>query len=171
MADGFLGYDTSFMLDAVVCALAFVVPLLAYSLYSVKVRKAYGLHKWLQIVLGVVLLAAVTAFEVDLQIVHGGWLNIANKDPEALRLSGERLAEATRTLRVHLVFAISTPPLWAVTTVLALKRYPDPPRPGHHSRLHKTLGWLSVADLVLTSVTGLAFYYVAFVRGSGAGGS
>jgi hypothetical protein len=29
--------------------------------------------------------------------------------------------------------------------------------------LHKTLGWASAADLTLTSVTGLWFYYAAFV--------
>jgi hypothetical protein len=163
MSDGFLGYDTSLMLDVVVCALVVLVPLLACSVYLVKVRRAYTLHRNLQIALGLVLLAAVTAFEIDLQLVHGGWLNIANKDSGSPRLAGERLALAQQTLRVHLVFAVSTPVLWVLTTVLALRRYSNPPRPGSHSRLHKTLGWLSVADLVLTSATGLAFYYLAFI--------
>ena len=40
---------------------------------------------------------------------------------------------------------------------------PNPPQPSTHSRLHKVLGWVSTLDLVLTSVTGLIFYYVAFV--------
>ena len=163
MTDGFLGYDTSLMLDVVVCALVLVVPALLYSLFLVKIRKAYRLHRALQVVLGVVLVAAVTAFEVDLQIVHGGWLNIANKDSESPRLAGDQLLLARQVLAVHLIFAISTPPLWVLTTVLALKGYRNTPRPGRHSRLHKPLGWLSVADLVLTSATGLAFYYVAFV--------
>lgn len=163
MSDGFLGYDTSFMLDAVVCALVLVVPLLAFSLYLVKVRRAYALHRNLQIALGVLLLVAITAFEVDLQLVHGGWQNIANKDQASPRLHGERLAQAQQILRIHLAFAISTPVLWGLTTVLALRRYPNPPVPGSHSQLHKALGWLSVADLVLTSATGLAFYYVAFM--------
>lgn len=163
MSDGFLGYDTSFMLDVVVCALAVLVPLLACSLYVVKAHRAFTLHRNLQIALGLVLLVAVTAFEIDLQLVHGGWLNIANKDSESPRLVGDRLTRAQRVLRVHLAFAISTPVLWSLTTALALRRYPNPPGPGPHSRLHKALGWLSVADLVLTSATGLAFYYVAFV--------
>jgi hypothetical protein len=163
MSGGFLGYDTSFMLDVVVCALVLVVPVLAYSLFVVKTRRAFTLHRNLQIALGIVLLATVTAFEVDLQVVHGGWLNVANKNAEKPRLTGERLAEARQVLRVHLVFAVSTPLLWAVTTALALRRYPNPPRPGAHSRLHAALGWASVADLVMTSATGLAFYYVAFV--------
>ena len=53
--------------------------------------------------------------------------------------------------------------LWATTITLALRRIPRPPAPCEHSRSHKTLGWLSVIDLVLTSATGLAFYYRAFV--------
>jgi putative membrane protein len=163
MSDGFLGYDTSFMLDVVACTLVLVVPALCYSLFLVKKRQAYARHRRLQIVLGLVLLLAVTAFEVDLQIVHGGWLNVANKLPEAPRLSGDRLLAAQRVLRVHLVFAVSTPVLWAVTTGLALRNYSNPARPGPHSRVHNSLGWLSVVDLVLTSVTGLAFYYFAFV--------
>lgn len=163
MSHGFLGYDSSFMLDVVVCALVLVVPVLGYSLSLVKYRGDYQSHKRLQIALSLVLLLTVGAFEYDLQIVHGGWLNVANKNPDEPRLVGERLDQARMALRVHLVFAISTPILWAVTTFLALRRYPDPPRPGPHSDLHKKLGWASVVDLLLTSITGLAFYYLAFV--------
>jgi hypothetical protein len=139
------------------------VPVLGYSLSLVKYRGDYLSHKRLQIALSLVLLLTVGAFEYDLQIVHGGWINIANKNPDAPRLTGERLEQVRLALRVHLVFAISTPVLWAVTTFLALRRFPDPPRPGPHSALHKKLGWASVIDLLLTSITGLAFYYLAFV--------
>ena len=163
MSHGFLGYDASFMLDAVVCTLFLAVPVLGLSVFIVKVRRAYRLHRNLQIALGLALLVAVAAFEIDLQFVHGGWLNVVNKDPEAPRLTGERLGQTQTILRIHLLFAVTTPPLWATTIVLALRRFPNPPQPGPHSRLHKTLGWLSVADLVLTSATGLAFYYAAFV--------
>lgn len=164
MSDGFLGNDASLMLDAVVCVLLLAVPALGYSVYVVKVRRGYVWHRNLQIAIGVGLLVAIAAFEVDLQILHGGWLNVVNKDPDAPRLTGDRLADVQLLLRIHLAFAVSTPMLWVATTVLALRRFPDPLQPGPHSRLHKTLGWLSVADLVLTAFTGLAFYYAAFVR-------
>lgn len=163
MKHGFLGYDASFMLDFVVSALVLIVPVLLYSLWAVKVRRQYALHRNLQMLLGIVLLVAVAAFEVDTQLVHGGWRNIVNKDPDAPRLTGEALQHAERVLQVHLVFAISTPFLWATTLLLAWRRFPNPPVPGPHSRMHKVLGWLSVADIVLTSLTGLWFYYVAFV--------
>jgi hypothetical protein len=40
---------------------------------------------------------------------------------------------------------------------------PVPPAPCGHSPLHRKLGWISAIDLLLTSLTGLAFYYVAFI--------
>lgn len=163
MSHGFLGYDTTFMLDFVVCALVVVVPILLYSLYLVKVRHDYTRHRNVQVLLGLVLLAAVTAFEVDVQLIHGGWEQIVNKPGQPVRLSTAELEEVRRVLMIHLVFAISTPLLWGGTMVLAWRRFPNPPTPGPHSAVHKPLGWLSTLDLVATSVTGLWFYYAAFI--------
>lgn len=161
MKDGFLGFRTSFMLDFVVSALVLIVPVLIYSLYSVKIRRNYTLHRKLQLLLGIVLLAAVGAFEIDLQWVQRGWTNVVAK--REVPLTPEQFAFVRLVLRVHLVFAISTPLLWAVTIILALRRMPSPPAPCPHSNLHKNLGWVSTIDIVLTSVTGLIFYYFAFV--------
>lgn len=163
MANGFLGYDASFMLDVVVCALVLVVPTLLASIYLVKFRRQYTWHRNIQVTLAVVLLIAVTAFEVDLQFIHNGWESIVNKNPESPRLNSDQLASVRTILRVHLLFAISTPVFWAITLVLALKRFPSPPAPNAHSTTHKRLGWISAIDLALTSITGLIFYYVAFV--------
>jgi hypothetical protein len=160
MAHGFLGYQSTFMLDFVVVALVLVVPLLVFSLYQVKVRRNYLAHRNLQLLLAGVLLVAVIAFEIDIR-AHGGWEQIVGARTPAL--SPEQLATVRQTLYVHLMFAISTPVLWGITLVLAWKRFAKPPVPGGHSRLHKTLGWLSVVDLVLTSATGVLFYYRAFV--------
>lgn len=164
MQDGFLGYQTSFMLDFVVTALVIIVPLLLYSLWMVKFKRKYEQHRRLQVVLGVVLLVAVTAFEVDLQIVHGGWENIvAKSQPDEAALAA-RIQEARPWLWVHLVFAVTTPIIWIVTLVLAWKRFSRPTEPGSHSNLHKKLGWLSTLDITATAITGLVFYYIAFMR-------
>ena len=159
MSHGFLGYSSTFMLDFVVTALVLIVPALLASLYLVKVRRNYVAHRNLQLLLASVLLAAVVAFEVDIRL-HCGWRDIVTS---ARTLTEQQLETIKQTLYVHLVFAISTPLLWGVTIALALKRMPKPPSPCAHSRLHKTLGWLSVIDLVLTSATGLLFYYRAFI--------
>ena len=164
MKDGFLGYHTSFMLDFVVCALALVVPLLLYSLWLVKVKRKYNTHKWLQLSLGIILLVAVGLFEVDLQIVHGGWENIVRKSiPDEAALQ-QKVEEVRPWLWTHLLFAVTTPFLWFATLFLGFKRFSGPPVPGDHSRLHKKLGWLSTLDITLTSVTGLWFYYITFVQ-------
>ena len=162
--DGFLGYKTSFMLDFVVTALVVIVPCLLYSLWMVRIRKNYGLHRTMQLLLGIVLLVAVGAFEIDLQIVHGGWENIVAKQGLDDAAFAARIAEVRPWLWLHLVFAVTTPLLWIATIVLALKKFPNPPSPGPHSRLHQRLGWASTIDITMTSVTGLLFYYVAFVQ-------
>ena len=161
MADGFLGYPTSLMLDVVVCALALVVPTLVVSLYLVKVRKKYLWHRNIQIVLGAALLVTVVLFEADMQM-QGGWQAILGR--RSPPLPADQLATVRRVLWIHLVFAVTTVVLWPVTLVLAWRRYPSPPTPAAHSRLHKRLGWLSTIDIALTSATGLLFYYLAFVR-------
>jgi putative membrane protein len=161
MANGFLGYNATFMLDAVVCALALVVPVLATSIYLVRVRRNYVWHRRIQLSLAGVLLLAVTAFEIDVQIVHHGWENIVrHARPE---ISEDNLSFVHSLLRVHLLFAISTPFLWALTISLAIPRFGNPPAPSLHSPVHRWLGWTSALDLTLTSVTGLLFYYFAFI--------
>ena len=162
MSNGFLGYNTTFMLDFVVCALVLIVPLLMYSLYEVRIRRNFSRHRNLQVAIGFILLAAVGAFEVDVQLIHGGWETIVGTrlgppDSPAFR-------RAACVLHVHLIFAVTTPVLWCLTAVMALRRFGSPPEPGRHSRWHTLLGRVSIADIVLTSVTGLLFYYLAFVR-------
>lgn len=161
MEYGFFGYRSTFMLDFVVSALILIVPLLLFSLYTVKIRRNFALHKKLQILLGAVLLVAVAAFEIDVQLMHGGWKNIVNQ--REVPLNPEQLNYVRNVLYVHLVFAVSTPFFWAATLFLALKRFPNPPAPCAHSSLHKKLGWISTIDITLTSITGLYWYYAAFV--------
>ena len=49
MGDGFLGYDTSVMLDVVVVALLVVVPVLMVSLLQVRFRRRHLVHRRLQL--------------------------------------------------------------------------------------------------------------------------
>jgi uncharacterized membrane protein YozB (DUF420 family) len=163
MSHGFLGNDSSFMLDVVVCALLLIVPTLLYSLFLVKVKKNYLLHRNLQLGLGAVLFIAVSAFEIDMQLVHHGWENVVNKPGQPVHLDAEKLEFARTLLWVHLIFAVTTPVFWATTIFLAMKRFPSPPVPNEHSGLHRKLGWISAVDITLTSVTGLIFYYFAFI--------
>lgn len=145
------------MIDVVCLAMIGVVLVLAWSVYQVKVRRRYELHKWTQITLGAVLLVVVILFEVDIRL-HG-W------EERAANAIGGRPAPAVFTaLYVHLVSAISTVILWPVTIALAVRNFCTPPTPGPHSRVHVPLARTAAADMVLTALTGWIFYWLAFVR-------
>ena len=152
--NGFLGTRASLMLDVVFLAMFVVVPVLAFSVYLVKVRRRYQLHKQIQVTLGLVLLAAVTLFEVDMLI--NGWTQRAVESPFW------NDGTVRNALVVHLVFAVSTAVLWIVVLTRALRNFSSPPQPGPHSVWHKRWGWAAAIDMVMTSLTGWIFYWVAF---------
>lgn len=155
--DGFLGTRASLVLDLLFLAMFAVVVVLAWSIFQVKYRRRYQLHKWVQIVLGVVLLSAVAVFEIDIRL-HG-W-----EDRAAGQLGGHPAANVWTALYIHLVFAVSSVVVWPITMIQALRKFPNPPLPGEYSQRHAFWGWLAAADMLLTAVTGWTFYYLAFVR-------
>lgn len=156
--DGFLGTRASLMLDVVFLAMFAVVPILGVSIWLVKYRRAFQLHKRIQLVLGTVLLVTVVLFEVDMRV--NGWRD---------RAVESTYYDATQTwhpvnlsLAVHLVFAVSTAVLWIAVIVRALRQFPSPPVPGPHSASHIFWARLAAMDMVMTSVTGWIFYVLAF---------
>lgn len=155
--DGFLGTRAPFVLDVLCLAMLVVVVVLCWSIYQVKIRRRFSVHKWTQVTLGVILLVVVILFEIDIRL-HG-W-----QDRAAGAIGGQAPTATAVALYVHLVFAISTVILWPVTIVLALRSFPNPPMPSDHSRIHIPLARTAAADMVLTAITGWIFYYVAFVR-------
>src|SRR5262245_49908966 len=155
--DGFLGTRAPLMVDVVFVAMFAVVAVLAWSVFEVKVRRRYALHKWTQITLGAILLVAVILFEIDIRL-HG-W------EERAANTIGGRPAQTVYTaLYIHLVFAVSSVILWPITIGLALANFSNPPAPGPHSRIHIPLARTAAADMVLTALTGWVFYWLAFVR-------
>ncbi len=152
--DGFLGTRAPFMVDVVACALFLLLPALALSVWLARYRKRYVAHKRLQLGLAIVLLVAVAAFEADIRL-HG-WEERASASPYYP-------AGVKASLWIHLPFAVSTLLLWAVVIVRALRHFPAPPQPNEHSRSHVFWARLAAVDMVLTAVTGWAFYWLAFV--------
>ena len=154
--DGFLGTRASLMLDLLILIMVIVVVALSWSVYQVKYRRRFALHKWVQIPLGIALLAAVFIFELDIRI--NGW-----QDRAAGEIGGNVSAAVWTSLLIHLFFAITTVLLWPIVLIRAVRGFGKPTRPGKHSSWH--LGWARVAaaDLVATAVTGWIFYTLAFV--------
>lgn len=157
--DGFLGTRASLMLDVIVVTMLVILPILGWSIYQVKYRRSYSLHKTIQLSLAASLFTAVVMFELDMRI--NGWRHRASPSPYYGTADEWGLVQSS--LAVHLVFAISTVILWAYVIVMALLRFPSPPVPNYHSRRHIFWARLAAIDLVFTALTGWVFYYLAFV--------
>jgi len=132
--DGFLGTRASLMLDIVFLAMFAIVPVMIASVAMVRYRHLHALHKRLQLALGIVLLVAVTAFEIDIRL-HG-WRDRA--------------------------FAVPTAVLWVIVIVRALRRFPKPAAPSGHSPWHRRWGRWAAFGMFMTAVTGWVFYWLAF---------
>ncbi len=157
--DGILGTRASLVLDGVLLSLGVALPVLAFSLYSVRVRRNFALHRRLQLCLGAVLLVVVTIFELDMRF-GGGWRERAMPSPhyESGLVAG--------ILYVHIAFATATVLLWIFVTWRAMRRFPIPPVPGPHSRAHAFWARITVAALLGTAATAGVFYYTAFIASS-----
>jgi hypothetical protein len=154
--DGFLGSRAPLVLDLLFLAMFAVVVVLAWSVYQVKYRRRYQLHKRVQVVLGAVLLVAVVVFEINIQLY--GW-----EDRAAGQVGRTVPTTVWTALYVHLLFAVSSAVLWPVVIVRALRNISDPPLPGPHSNWHIRWGWIAAVDMLLTALTGWTFYWLAFV--------
>jgi hypothetical protein len=158
---GFLpGARGSLMLDVVFVALFVVLPVLAASIYFVKARRHYRLHKSLQLWMAGILFAAIVLFELDIRV--NGWEQRAAPSPY-FDADNEWTCPAGVSLIVHLSFAIPTLLLWAYVVAQALRKFSRPPEPGLHSRAHALLGWAASLGMLMTALTGWIFYWLAFV--------
>jgi putative membrane protein len=148
------------MLDVVFVAMFVVVPLLAASVYLVKYRRQYGLHKKLQLAMAAVLFVAVLLFEVDIRV--NGWEQRAAPSPY-FDPEHKWSCPAGLALLVHLSFAVPTLALWTIVVIQALRKFSRPPAPGVHSRWHARWATLGAVGMALTAITGWVFYWLAFV--------
>ncbi len=154
--NGFLpGSRASIMLDVVFLAMFLVVPVLGWSIYLVRYRRNYALHKKLQLALAATLLIAVGLFEIDMQLMTD-WEQRAVASPYYPR-------EVWTSLAVHLCFAIPTFLLWIAVVTRALRRFPKPPAPSPHSASHVFWARLAALGMLLTAATGWVFYWLAFM--------
>ncbi|MFM9025866.1 MAG: cytochrome b6-f complex subunit PetN [Planctomycetaceae bacterium] len=152
--DGFLGTRASLGMDVVLVGLVALLPVLAWSIALVR-RGRYAAHKSLQLFIVAALAAAILVFEIDIRLVSD-WKPRAAASPW---WPGGVLA----ALGIHLVFAVTTFGLWVWVVWEALARFPVPPAPAAHGPRHRRLARLAAIDLACTAVTGLVFYWLAFV--------
>lgn len=147
------------MLDFVFLAMFAVVPIMFWSIHQVKNKQRFLLHKRVQIALGIILLVAVTAFEIDIRF--SGWRHLAEASPYYSETWTE--GWVNWSLWIHLFFAITTCAIWLYVIPAAIKRFPQPPAPGEYSAKHAFWAKLAAFDMTMTAITGSIFYYLAFV--------
>jgi putative membrane protein len=160
--DGFLGTRGSIMLDVVFLAMFAVVPVLLASIYVVRYRRLFWLHKVLQLTTGIVLLIAVVAFEIDVRFITHEWEKRADPSP-FFDINHPWTCPAGISLIVHLFFAVPTLLLWIYVNVQAVRKFPSPPKPSEHSHSHVIWGRLAAIGMLMTAFTGWIFYYLAFI--------
>ena len=152
--DGFLGSRASLGMDVVLVGLLALLPILAWSIAAVRAGR-YQLHKRLQVFIVAALATAIVVFEIDIRL-FSDWKARALPSPWYP-------AGVFWSLGIHLVFAVSSFVLWTWVVWEALLRFPKPPSPGSHGPRHRRMARLAALDLLATAVTGLIFYWLAFV--------
>ena len=156
LANGILPNRGSIMLDFVFIAMMAVIPVQAWSIWLVKFKKRYALHRNIQIGSAVVLFVTIVAFEIDLQLFTQ-WRELAVES--TLYESGW----VDRLLYVHLLFAVPTPFLWAWVLFAGAAKFWWLVSPNHYSKRHRFWGRTAAFFMLMTSVTGWTFYLAAFV--------
>ena len=158
--DGFLGTRGSFMLDVVFVAMLVMVPLMLVSIYLVRYRSRYLLHKWIQVSLAAILLVTVAIFEIEQRLVP--WTARAMPSPY-FDPHHKWSCAVGYSLLVHLLFAVPTAVLWIYVVVQALRKFDRLPRPNAYSAVHRFWARLAAIGMTMTAMTGWVFYYLAYV--------
>lgn len=145
------------MFDLLAITMFAIVAVMAFSVWLAKYKRLYDWHKRTQVTLGIVLLMLVIVFEINIRSASGHWRDMAQESPffEAGIVSC--------ALWLHLCFAIPTPLLWIYVIARALREFPKPAAPNEHSRQHIFWARLAAIGLLLTTLTGWLFYWLAFV--------
>ncbi len=155
----FLAPRGSLMLDVVFLAMLLVVPVLFWSIWQVRGRQRYSRHRQIQLLLAMLLMGTVLAFEIDMRFFTD-WESEAVDSPY---YSAESWNGVWTALTVHLCFAVPTLVVWVLVVVQALRGFGKPPSPGKHSASHKRWGRIAVVGMSGTAVSGWIFYWMAFV--------
>lgn len=143
-------------MDVMVLVMALVVAVLATSIYQVRVKRRFGLHRRVQLPLTLGLFVVVILFELDVRL--NGW-----QERAAGVVGGSASTAVWVALAVHLFFAVLSVVLWPLVVIRAARNFGTAPRPNRHSNWHRRWASIAAIGMVMTVVTSWVFYVVAFV--------
>ena len=155
LANGILPTRGSLMLDVIFLTMFVMAGGMAFSIYLVRTKQKYRLHRNIQIGLALFLALVVIGFEVDIRFFTD-WKELAAESPYF------DSGIVYWSLAIHLCFAIPCPFLWAFVIYRGLKKFPRDLKPGAQSAEHRFWGRIAAGLMLITCVTGCTFYWLAF---------
>lgn len=152
--DGFLGsrastaYDIAFLLELI------IIPLLVTSLELLLVRRQYGAHKKLQLVITALFAIAVGVFAFEFFAYD--WRERVTDDIATIP------GITYMTLNIHLAFLSISAVMWFVLLVQAFRKIPSPPESCEFGSTYIFWLVLLALQLFISTLTGWEFYLLAF---------
>ncbi|MDY0123009.1 DUF420 domain-containing protein [Sulfurimonas sp.] len=143
---GFFGTRAPLFMDLVTLIVA-LLPFLVTLAISFARNKHYALHSYLQIIIFAFSVIILTYFEYGVR-VGGGFAAFMQE-------SGVSYSYALMVLIAHIIIAVITVVLWAIAIFRAKKLL--------QLGVHRKMGLITFAGVVLTSVTGIWVYFLMFV--------
>lgn len=143
---GFFGTRAPIFMDLVTLIVALLPFLVAFAI-SFAANKHYRVHSYLQIIIFAFSIIVLTYFEYGVRV--GGGFSAFMQE------SGVSYSYALIVLVVHIIIAVITVILWATAIFRAKKLL--------QLGLHRKMGLVTFAGVVLTSLTGIWVYFLMFV--------
>lgn len=137
--------------------MAIILPLLWYSMKTVKHDRNFKLHKNIQLTMFIILFFVVILFEWDMK-QNGGIFEMVKGS------SYEGTFFLNFMIYFHTFLSITTSLIWIILIIASLKKFGRKnPHPGKFSKTHKFWGKIGMWDMALTCITGLILYIYGFV--------
>ncbi len=143
---GFFGTRAPIFMDLVTLIVS-LLPFLVALAISFARNKRYGVHSYLQIIIFAFSVIVLSYFEYGVR-VGGGFAAFMQE-------SGVSYSYALVVLVAHIIIAVITVVLWATAIFRAKKLL--------QLGVHRKMGLVTFAGVVLTSVTGIWVYFLMFV--------
>lgn len=143
---GFFGTRAPLFMDLVTLIVS-LLPFIVALAITFAAKKRYALHSYLQIIIFAFSVIVLTYFEYGVR-VGGGFAAFMEE-------SGVSYDYALVVLVIHIIIAVITVLLWAIAIFRAKKLL--------QLGVHRKMGLVTFAGVVLTSLSGIWVYFLMFV--------
>ena len=151
---GFLGTRAPMFMDIIVIIVGLLPFLIAFTIWFA-INRMYGLHRLFQTILFVVTIVALVYFKYGMYMAGGFDVYIKGSSIDS--------TIAFYFLMFHVIVASITLIMWFAMMKFASGDSKRRALPGLYSDAHKKSGMRLAIAILLTSVTGIAVYWMLFI--------